>query len=56
MTSQAWVYIGPDNGVSPVQGFEPIQLETSLQSNVVSHWMGTNLKSALYQQPAVNKG
>ena len=27
--------------------FAPSQLETSLQSNTVSHWLGTNLESAL---------
>ena len=28
--------------------FAPSQWETSLQSNAVSHWLGPNLKSALY--------
>ena len=28
--------------------FAPIQWETSLQSNAISHWMGTNLESTLY--------
>ena len=28
--------------------FAPSQWETSLQSNAISHWLGTNLESALY--------
>ena len=28
--------------------FAPSHLETSLQSNAVSHWLGANLESALY--------
>ena len=31
-------------------GLTPSQWETSLQSNAVSHWLGTNLESALQQQ------
>ena len=30
--------------------FAPSQWETSLQSNAVTHWLGTNLESALSQQ------
>ena len=37
-----WMYIRVDSR------FAPSQWETSLQSNVVSHWLGTNLESALY--------
>ena len=32
--------------------FVPSQWETSLQSNAVSHWLGTNLESALYHKAA----
>ena len=30
--------------------FAPSQWETSLQSNVVSHWLATNLKSAMFME------
>ena len=30
-------------------GFAPSQWEMSLQSNVIAHWLGANLESALYQ-------
>ena len=36
-----WCYIRPDSRLPPSQW------KTSLQSNVVSHWLGTNLESAL---------
>ena len=32
-------------------GFAPIQWETSLLSNSVSHWLGTNLELALFSDP-----
>ena len=31
--------------------FVPIQWETSLQNNTISHWLGANLESALYLPP-----
>ena len=34
--------------------FAPSQWETSLQSNAVSHWLGTNLESALHALSSVN--
>ena len=35
----------PDSGL--ILGFAPSQWETLLQSNVISHWLGANLESAL---------
>ena len=32
----------------------PSQWETSLQSNAISHWLGANLKSALYTGPKLD--
>ena len=37
-----YVYAGLILGLRPANGY------TSLQSNAVSHWLGTNLESALY--------
>ena len=41
-----WAATCWNNGIADSR-FAPSQWETSLQSNAVSHWLGTNLESAL---------